>query len=461
KPDLLAAPLGIDRQVDLRVLELVAEAEGAALLVVAASPPQPRPDRLIARPVVDDRVERRVGRLHAVRGEARPPARRHLFERLAALLVLDEAGPELDRGFLRLRRREGESNRPRFAGCEHDLDLESRNRVFMPPERRCASLPEQRRRSAEAAVAAEKRRLVSLRRDDRFGRRKDADVRKARVPEPESRGRHVPHVVSRDDRAKIPVELRLEEELSELASRGGRDAAAPFEVAAKQESPGPAGRVSQCRLPDLGPLFHVTEQRPPRLDSGARRLERRVTEAVAARKGIERRPRGCRRERPEVPAVRVLHVEKLPRKILDQGLLPACHDGELRVFEERKAAPRLTHDEPGAGIRDDVDPWARGSRVRDHVFPAVFREVAVCAGAEVRNRRHGRATTSAGTSPMRISPPRIPAGFPFTVAARGRPLSGHARARPPGGTRTPAIRARTSPPDAETERSRGPEIVRR
>src|SRR6185436_16406349 len=52
--DLPRAARRLDSEPDLRVLELIAKAVGAALLVVAGPAPEPRRDRLIAQPVVGE-----------------------------------------------------------------------------------------------------------------------------------------------------------------------------------------------------------------------------------------------------------------------------------------------------------------------------------------------------------------------------------------------------------------------
>ena len=79
--DLLTTKLRIDRQPDLRILQLIAKTERPALLVVAATPPDAPRDRLIAQPVVRQVVDRRFGRLDAMRGQLLPPRPTHLSER--------------------------------------------------------------------------------------------------------------------------------------------------------------------------------------------------------------------------------------------------------------------------------------------------------------------------------------------------------------------------------------------
>ena len=75
------ARLGMDER--HRVLQLIAEAESAARLVVAAARPQTARQGLVQQPAVGEHVERRVGRFHLHRAERALPVLPHLFERSA------------------------------------------------------------------------------------------------------------------------------------------------------------------------------------------------------------------------------------------------------------------------------------------------------------------------------------------------------------------------------------------
>ena len=59
------------------VLQLVAEAEGAARLVEAGAAPDAAAERLVEQPAVQHQVERRVGRAHLARAEHALPVRPH------------------------------------------------------------------------------------------------------------------------------------------------------------------------------------------------------------------------------------------------------------------------------------------------------------------------------------------------------------------------------------------------
>ncbi len=73
------ARLGMDQRHD--VLQLVAEAESAARLVMAAAPPKAARQRLVHEPAVRQQVEGPVGRFHLHRAQGVLPVSLHLFQR--------------------------------------------------------------------------------------------------------------------------------------------------------------------------------------------------------------------------------------------------------------------------------------------------------------------------------------------------------------------------------------------
>ena len=81
--ELLAQQLRPDDAERHHVLELVAEAEGAAGLVVAGARPEAAGQRLVQQPAVHHHVERVVGRPHLHGAEQLVPALAHLGAALA------------------------------------------------------------------------------------------------------------------------------------------------------------------------------------------------------------------------------------------------------------------------------------------------------------------------------------------------------------------------------------------
>ena len=75
-----------------RVLQLVAKAVGAADLVEAGPRPEPARQRLVRQPVIDERVEQRVGRAHLHAGEPLGPGAPCGGERRVGIAVPPIAG---------------------------------------------------------------------------------------------------------------------------------------------------------------------------------------------------------------------------------------------------------------------------------------------------------------------------------------------------------------------------------
>ena len=81
--------LGVDERHD--VLQLIAKAEGAAGLVVAASCPQAARQRLVQKPAVGQHVERGIRRFHPHGAERPRPVRPHRVQRAVGGLRSAEA----------------------------------------------------------------------------------------------------------------------------------------------------------------------------------------------------------------------------------------------------------------------------------------------------------------------------------------------------------------------------------
>ena len=138
-----------------RVLQLVAEAERAAGLVVAAARPQAARDRLVDQPAVGQRVERGVGRAHLHRAQRLRPVRDDAVE----LGLRDGVAAELQRDALGvavvLAHAEPEHDGARLALGQVERHLERGARI----ERRAGAARQpraaQRHRLEQAAVAAD------------------------------------------------------------------------------------------------------------------------------------------------------------------------------------------------------------------------------------------------------------------------------------------------------------------
>ena len=389
QPELRAAARRVDRQVDLRVLQLVAEAEGAALLVVAAAAPQARGDRLIADPVVGDGVEDVVRRLDAVRAEQRAPRGAGVGQG-----ALDDAGvavPVEQRfrlGAVLPRGKRVDDDAPLSRG-ELQRRAERGDGVLVAAEARRPRFLGERRRRAVRAAAAEEQPLVPLRVAHRRGAAEGADVGEVGVPVAVLGVGDVPHPVAGEDGAARRVVVGPEEELVELAPRGGRDAAAPLEERGEREAPRAAGGVDELDAPELDGEDRVDEEGPLGLDPAGHGAERRVAEAVPAGELVRRGPRRRRRERPQVAGLVVAQVEELPRAVLGELLAPVGDRAELGVVDPAEAGAGLAHGEPHARVGDDVGPRTRRLRIEDDVLARGEIETAVAVGGREAAPRVG------------------------------------------------------------------------
>ncbi len=372
----------VDGEPDLGVLELVAEAVRPRLLVVAGPPPEPRRDRLVAHPVVDQHVGGRVRGLDAVRRQPLDPGGAYGGQgargRLGAAAAVEEARGLVGRG----ADGQGVGEHAPLAGGELDPGTQRGDGVAVPAELARPGGPPERRRCRQGSVAPEERGLVALGGLDRGAAREGGDVGEAGVPVPPPLRRHLPHVVRGEHRAARGVEPRLEEQLVELAPRRRGDAAVPLEEGDEVETAGRVAAVVELDEPVLDGLGGVREERPVRPDAAVLGLERRVAEAVPAGEGVVGRPGRGGGERPRATVVGVGEVEELARAVLGEVLHPAGDHRELRVVDEGEAAAGLADGEAEALVGDDVRPRAGRPGVGDDVLAPVGGEVAVGVARE-------------------------------------------------------------------------------
>ena len=137
------------------VLELIAEAEGAAGLVGAAARPDAAAQRLVQQPAIHDEIERIVGRadLHGAErlvphALGRGERRLRLRQRGIACGQLDRVGPVAPLA-------EDERHAARFAGLDLEHDLQRAARVEPGAGAPGEPLAEERRRRAQRAVASD------------------------------------------------------------------------------------------------------------------------------------------------------------------------------------------------------------------------------------------------------------------------------------------------------------------
>ena len=139
-----------------RVLQLIAEAEGAARLVVAAARPETAGKSLIEQPAVGQHIERRVRCFHVDRAQRVLPILPHAFQGAASGLRSAEAAGQLP-GLLGIAGgAQREHHLAFFPGRQVDGNLQGGARI-----QACAGFPghsrtRHRRRAGERAVASQK-----------------------------------------------------------------------------------------------------------------------------------------------------------------------------------------------------------------------------------------------------------------------------------------------------------------
>ena len=125
--EVLARQVGPREGQRHHVLQLVAEAEGAAGLVVAAARPEPAADGLVEQPPVHQRIERVVRRPHLDGVERAVPRRLHPRERGLRGGHVSVARDQLPwHGRDRCLRPAGTASRRRSPGCSTHADLKRR-----------------------------------------------------------------------------------------------------------------------------------------------------------------------------------------------------------------------------------------------------------------------------------------------------------------------------------------------
>src|SRR4051794_14389241 len=105
--------------------------------------------------------------------------------------------------------------------------------------------------TAEAAVAAQERALVSIKPGRLRARRMEADVGPIAVPVRAAPARNVPEDLAHEDRPGLLAVFGLDKQPVELAVPVGRRSAEPFEEREELQPPGSRRRVAQGDKPQF------------------------------------------------------------------------------------------------------------------------------------------------------------------------------------------------------------------
>ena len=347
-----------------RVLQLVAESERAARLVVPAPAPEPATDHLVQQPAVGERVQRLVRRLDLERAEQAPPLLPHRTERRVRRAGLAERAHERA-GFVRVGRgAEAEDDLPRLPVLELERDLDRGAGIHQRAHATRQMHALERRGPRQVAVAADELEAI-----------------------PGQRALGLVHVEERDPLAELGVEGIAREqgaaariELGDHVHRRLRREVAqhPFDVARHRKRAAAARRVSKPQHDELHRLVGRDVDALLAFDAVLGVLEDAVAEAMAA--AVLASPsRRQRRGRPVASALVVADIEGLSRGIADRIVVPGREAILVRVLAPGVAHAAFGHDAAEVRIRDDVDPGRRGrlaGTAHDDVLAPVRREAA-------------------------------------------------------------------------------------
>ena len=161
---VLAREVGPDERERHHVLELVAEAEGAARLVVAGSRPQPAAQVLVEEPAVHQEVEGIVRRAHLHRIERLVPRPAHGVERFSAAAAEPWRTTSSRAAAASCACPSRNTSTRVSPGSSVTDDVQRRTGVEARAEAAGERLAGERRRPRQRAVAAEERRPVARRR---------------------------------------------------------------------------------------------------------------------------------------------------------------------------------------------------------------------------------------------------------------------------------------------------------
>ena len=442
------------------VLQLIAEAEGAAGLVIAGTGPDPATQVLEEQPAIHQDVEGVVGRVHLHRAQHVVPAPGHPLQR--GLRRGDRAVPGRQlTDVLRVPPlAEQEDDPPGLAGSQGDLDLQAGAGIQPGPEPFEERIVVERGGRLDGAVPPQEGGPVPGAGENGLAHLGEGHApRQLLVPGTRGQDRTALRVPPRDDVQVLPFLRRSQD---------------PLDVAEDAQAPGGRALVRHGEDGELHRVHVVHEDRElvPDAVHGVREPgdAGRVANHVApARRGPGQRPR---RRRPGRARVLVPDEDGLGRRVghrvVGEGREPVL--AAVRRPGEGRAGGR--DDRAEARVGDDVHPGRRGllrSLEHDDVLAAAGRRThrsrwrgsggappaarTARAGEPVRERDPGPAARSTGEGADRAAAPVRPArrsGSPSPPSRAGaaRPPASDpgatGRRRPAGASRPSRVRPRAA-----------------
>ena len=327
------------------ILQLVAETEGAAGLVVPAARPEAARQGLIQKPAVGQHVEGRIGCFHLDGAERVFPVLPHRLQRAPRRRRSPETMHQAAGGGGILLRAEREDDLPLLPVGKLKGGLNRGAGVQGGPDPAGEPRPAHRRRTRERAVAPQKLGPVAAQRPRRaVGVEKGGPVGKLRivgVPRKErpACGVDFGHHVHGRFRSQIPQD--------------------PLDVARDGETAGSAGLVFDLEHRELD--GRVRGHVHPRLgaDAAFRVFEDAVAESVPG--DVRRRPAAGQRHRgPEVAAFFIADVKGLPARIAHRVVVPGGEAKLVGILGPGVGGTALGQNGPEMRIRQDIHPRRRG-----------------------------------------------------------------------------------------------------
>ncbi len=357
------------------VLQLVAEAVGAAGLVIAAAPPQPARQRLVKQPAVGEHIERGVRRLHMHCAQRVVPVFPHRFQRLACAGASAVSLDELLRFFGVASRAEDEHDLALLSFGQFDSRLDRRTGIQAGAGSAGQALATHGGGTGQRAVAANELGAAAAHRSLPL-----ADV-----------GKH--HPVGTFAAVGIAGEqcaadrIRFGDDMHQIGV--APLAEHQFPIPGQRQAARAPRAVAQLDHHELHRGVHGDVGEQFRSDARFVVLEYAVAEPVPAHvAGATAGGQG--RRRPERTRFLVADIDRLAAAVGKRVIVPGGQAELVRVFRPGIRAAALADDRADVRAGDHVDPRRRRGLAGfegDHVFAPVGREAAQAVAENAFARR--------------------------------------------------------------------------
>ncbi|KFB72658.1 MAG: hypothetical protein AW09_002150 [Candidatus Accumulibacter phosphatis] len=368
--------LGVDQR--HHVLQLVAEPEGAARLVVAATRPESAGQCLVDQPAIGQHIDRRVGGAHLHGTKRVLPVLPDGCERAVCRQAAAKAPHQLV-GFVSVAAdTEPKDNLPLLPVGQVETDLDCAAGIQASPHLAGKAPAMQCGRIAQRAVAPQEFRAVAA----------ELAQRVIDVEEGDAIGELGTVGVARVERAASGVDFG-----TDMHRRfGAQIAQHPLDIGCRREAARPARFIAHFQHRELDRRVdgHVHPQF--RADAFRSGREHAVAKSVSDHIG-RRRAHGQRCRRPELAGLFIAQVEGFATRIGHRVVVPRGQTEFVRVLAPGVGNAAFRNDAAKMRIRQDVDPRCRRHllrREKDDVLAAVWRESSQAIEQDqFRTRRRG------------------------------------------------------------------------